>query len=220
YKIIIREKGDVVMSTEISVAKGLSELKVLESRIYRAISDAKFGAIKVGNKLSDGFKTVEEVGKDAKASLDSINDLIKRRNAIKSAIVESNAKTTVDVAGVKYTVAGAIERKTAIDYERHLLATMRSQYSQLLTTEERTNEQVKERLDKQLNSLFGKDGDKEDEVAKRYSESFKKDNEATIVDPIGLKKKIEELATSIEEFESNVDFALNESNVLTKITIE
>lgn len=208
------------MSTEISVAKGLSELKVLETRIYRAISDAKFGAIKVGNKLSDGFKTEEEVNKDAKASLDSINDLIKRRNNIKSAIVESNAETFVDVAGVKYTVASAIERKSSIDYEKHLLMIMRNQYSQLLKTEEKTNNEVKERLDKQLNSLFGKDGDKEDEVAKKYSESFKKDNEATIVDPINLRKKIEELANSIEEFESNVDFALNESNVLTKITIE
>ena len=48
-------------------------------------------------------------------------DLISRRNKIKSAIIMSNAKTVVEVAGKQMTVAEAIDKKSSIEYEKELL---------------------------------------------------------------------------------------------------
>ena len=55
--------------------------------------------------------------------------MIKRRNQIKSAIIASNAVTMVEVAGVRMTVAEAIDKKSSIGYEKELLARLSEQFT-------------------------------------------------------------------------------------------
>ena len=76
----------------------------------------------------------------AKADYQSIEALIKRRNAIKSAIVVSNATTKIEVAGVKMTVAEAIERKTSISYDIQLLDKLKEVYADLVGEAENVNQ--------------------------------------------------------------------------------
>ncbi|MFB8733012.1 hypothetical protein ACEQPO_01165 [Bacillus sp. SL00103] len=90
-----------------------------------------------------GFNIKKKSKKKAKADDQSIQALIKRRNAIKSAIVVSNATTTIDVAGVNMTVAEAIERKTSIEYDIRYLRKLKKVYTELVDKAEQTNADVK-----------------------------------------------------------------------------
>ncbi|HYK73264.1 MAG TPA: hypothetical protein VEV44_09105, partial [Pseudoneobacillus sp.] len=102
---------------EITIAKGLVELKLLNNRINRVINDSVFAGFTVGKKVMTGFNDIEELEQRAKSDYQSVQDLIKRRNEIKSAIVVSNATTEVQIADKTLTVAEAIERKSSIEYD-------------------------------------------------------------------------------------------------------
>lgn len=205
---------------EMTITRGLAELKLLDSRINRSINEAVLGSNSVGKKLPTGYNSVEDVEKRAKSDYQSVKDLLKRRNSIKSAIVLSNATTIVEVAGVKMTVAEAIERKTSISYEEQLLSKMRSTYTQVVNHVDRINNEMKARLDSHLETLFGKEGKVNPQSHEDIVKAFKADNEATFIDPINLEKQINELVKSIEDFNMEVDFTLSESNTITRITIE
>lgn len=119
------------MTTEtMTIHRGLAELKVLENRILKAISEAKFcAAAKQSMKKLNGVP-IEDYKKDAQSSLDSINDLIARHDAIKRAISKSNAETHVTIDGVVYTVAEAIYmNQHGIDFKQRLLNMLDYQYS-------------------------------------------------------------------------------------------
>lgn len=206
-------------TTDMTVARALAELKLLDSKIQRTINGATFIGAEVGKKVSAGFKSVDEIANRAKSDYQSSQDLIKRRNVIKSAIVVSNAQTKVKVADVEMTVAEAIERKTTIEYDKTLLNKMKRLYSDYVRMVDQTNEDVKERLDRHLETLFGKEGKASAQANEDIVKAFKADNEAKLVDPLNLKDKIEKLESEIEDFESEVDFTLSEINVLTRIAI-
>lgn len=206
-------------TTEMTITRALSELKLLNDRIHRTVNNATFGGIKVGKKVSAGFSSVEEIEKRAKADYQSVQALIKRRNEIKSAIVVSNATTKVEVAGHTMTVAEAIERKTSIEYEQNLLSKMKQTYANLTRQVDDVNEQVKHRLDSHLETLFGKEGKASAQANDDIVKAFKADNEAVFIDPLKLKDKIEELEKNIEDFLLEVDFSLSESNTLNRITV-
>jgi hypothetical protein len=121
-------------TTQMTVTRALAELKLLDSRINRTINGATFGGILVGNKVSAGLTSVDDIEKRAKADFQSVKALINSRNEIKSAIVKSNSVVEVEIAGVKLTVAEAIERKTSIQYENNLLASLKIPTQVLLIT--------------------------------------------------------------------------------------
>lgn len=178
---------------EMTITRALSELKMLDKRINRTIDEAVLGGLVIGKHIQNGFQNQEEVEKKAKADDQSIQALIKRRNAIKSAIVVSNATTTIEVAGVSMTVAEAIERKTSIDYDIRYLRKLKKVYTELVDRSEQINEDVKKRLDQHLETLFGKDGKTQAAANQEIVKSFLAENEAAIIDPLRLRVKIEQL---------------------------
>jgi hypothetical protein len=206
---------------EMSITRGLAELKLLDSRIRRAMSNTKFVASnKKSAKNVGGMMTKEEFNKLAVADYTSILDLIERRKQLKSAIVESNAKTEVIISECVYTVADAIERKNNIEYEKTLLNIMRSQVNSAKVDMITKNNAVDANLDRMLETMLGKDNVKaSDKDTNVISIQYREDNEYEILDPLNIEKKIRELETEIENFESEVDYVLSESNTITKIVI-
>lgn len=207
---------------EISISKGLIELKLLDSRINNAINDAKFiVAYKKSAKKVNVSDTPEEFANKAKSSMQSINDLIERRKQIKALIVDSNAKTMVTVAGKTMSVASAIERKESIKYEEMLLASMERQYSREMSIAISQNENVSSQLDNLLNNTFGRENRTKitSEEIEAISNPYKAQNEFDVLDVLKIANKIKELKDDILNFKSEVDNVLTESNVLTKITI-
>lgn len=208
---------------EMSVQRALSELKLLHGRIERAISDAYLiSSYKKSAKKVNNIDTPAEFSAKAEASYQSIVDLTERRKKIKSAIVASNANTMVKIAGKEMTVAEAIERKESISYEISLLSHMESQYRTALANCQRANDMVQIKLDELLLTTLGKEGKQKattDEV-EAISKPYLEQNQHEVLDVLKLGDKIKELKEVIEQFNSEVDFVLSESNVITKIEFE
>ena len=112
----------------ITITEALNELKLYDSKINKAITNAKLAGAAKKSADKIGVVTKDEFKEKAKSSYQSIVDLIENRNALKSAIVKSNAVTEVEIAGKKMTVAEAIERKNSISYDEDFLNIMKVQY--------------------------------------------------------------------------------------------
>lgn len=203
--------------TQISVTRALAQVKSLNDRIARATAQA-FVSNVVGGKHPSG-KPTQEVEVILKANLQSVQDLIAQRKLIKSAIVRSNAVTTVEVAGVTQTVAEAIERKSSIVLEQTLLNTLRVQLAQQQSVVERTNVQVQTRLDTLIQTAVGKDRKVDEAELKAITGPFEAQNKAEILDPSEAQKVVDALAADIDAFLLEVDFALSEVNATTKVDV-
>ncbi len=208
---------------KISITEALNELKLYDSKITKAITNATFcGAAK---KSSDkvGVVKKEDFDERAKASYQSATDLIANRNALKSAIVKSNAVTEVEIGGKTMTVAEAIERKNSIEYDETLLNEMKRQYANATATVDKENKKVDAQIDKLLEAFTGKESDKklDKEAISAIADPYKGKNEFEFIDGVGdMYDKIQKLESEIDLFKSNVDTSLCVSNSLTIIELE
>ena len=201
-----------------SVAELLVELKIYDKRITKAISEMFIGYT-IGGKTPVGYSSLEDFDTKTKANLQTALDLIQRRNTIKDAIVESNAKTSVMVGGKSMSVAAAIERKTSIQYTKNLIANMTSQFNANKAVVDRKNEEVQMRLDKLIEQSVGKDvKDRQTEIA-AISTSFLENTQLALRDPNELGTIIKKMLTEIEDYEGNVDLALSSSNATTFVEL-
>ena len=106
----------------ISITQGLAELKLLDKRI-RNINDGAseyepgfcFRFIAISTKANQ--VDAEKLKKEAQAAYQSFNDLLKRRDQIKRAIIMKNATTSVRIGTWEGTVAEAIEQKASMVYK-------------------------------------------------------------------------------------------------------
>lgn len=204
---------------DISITRALRELKTLDARIIKKINETTFATSKKPKENISGFKTVNDFENKAKESIQSIQDLMNRRKQIKTAIVESNAKTIVEVVGVKMTVADAIERKNFIEVEKTLLRKMNSDYGQAQIRVEQQNELAQDRLDTQLNNMISKDGKTDLHAVEGYKKLFWESEETKLIDPVNVNVIASKMAQDIETFEDDVDVALSEINARTFISI-
>lgn len=206
-----------------TVHKALCELKLLDSRITKAISACQVVGVKKTVARVVGSKSVDQFKIDEVASYTSAVDLIERYNAIKRAVTLSNATTEVVIGGEKYTVAEAIAMKNhGLDHKKFL----RSRIAQALTEAEyaikRHNDQAETKADEHIQRNFGaKDTGKTPDLIEerqRYLESIS----VELVDPLdgGAKKILEALDKEIADFTVEVDAALSVSNSVTELTIE
>lgn len=207
---------------KISITEALNELKLYDSKINKAITNAKLvGATK---KSSDkvGVVKKEEFEERAKASYQSVTDLIANRNALKSAIVKSNAVTEVTINGKVMTVAEAIERKNSIDYDVTLLNEMKKQYVTATDTVNKENKKVDNKVDELISTLVGKDTDKkiDKDAVEAIEKPYREKNEFELIDPIGIFNEMLKLEADIDGFQSNCDTSLAVANATTFIEID
>lgn len=207
---------------KMTIHKALCELKILDSRINNAISSARFClANKHSNEKVNGV-TVEEYQETMKASYNKASDLIRRREAIKRAVVLSNAKTIVKIGGKEYTVAEAIEMNNhGIDLKLQLKNAMKKQYDSAMTAIISKNSVVDDKATEYVVGLFGqKESKTANEDYEKARKSYIEANTMELIDPVNILEKIEALEVEIADFTTEVDSALSVSNALTEITVE
>lgn len=202
---------------QISITRALSELKTLDDRIQR-LTESKWVAMAINKKVSHTVNQ-QDFSATVKATKQQLTDLMERRNKIKCAIVQSNAVTKVTIGSAEYTVAEAIERKNTVQQEEALVHALKNQLFKVNAEVEKHNMVA----NNQLNALLGQMVSKEAAVAQEsidaLSTSFREQNFAVLVDPLGIETLVKELQESISEFKMNVDFSLSEINAVTKITV-
>ncbi len=203
--------------SSLSIARALVELKTLDSRINKLITNSNYIICKTKNKnyqlTEDDFK------KQVESEFQSLNDLITRRDKVKNAIVISNSKTEVEVAGRKMTVSQAIEFKNTIQYKRAVLETMKRQRQYATVESESHRQKVQQKIDDNIRIVCGKDVKPDATTIQTITESISKSDPIEVFDPMNLDKVIKELETEIEDFSANVDYVLSESNALTQIIV-
>lgn len=207
---------------KMTIHKALCELKILDSRINNAISSARFClANKHSNEKVNGV-TVGEYQETMKASYNKASDLIRRREAIKRAVVLSNAKTIVKIGGKEYTVAEAIEMNNhGIDLKLQLKNAMKKQYDSAMTAIISKNSVVDDKATEYVVGLFGqKESKTANEEYEKARKSYIEANTMELIDPVNILEKIEALEVEIADFTTEVDSALSVSNALTEITVE
>ena len=207
-----------------TVHKALCELKMLDKRIESSIAGAEFCRTnKHSNTVINGVP-LKEYGDEIVSQYQSIVDLITRRDAIKRAVVASNAVAEVLIDGQKYTVADAVEmRRHGLDYRKSLLRTMTFQLKRArMEIESKNGDALSQAADKMVEVYYGRQTDVKaiSEEMKATREKFIQDNTLDLFDPLRLEEKIKEMDRSISAFETEVDSALSVSNAVTEITVE
>ena len=212
------------MAVQMSITQGLAELKLLDKRIVKLVgtSDSRY--------TSEGFACIdlmtktkpvdmERFKKEALANYQSLNDLMKRRDTIKRAIILANATTQVKIGSWSGTVAEAIEQKSSIKYKETLIKSMERQVEEVMSRFRTETSELQGRLDRLLSSEMGKDVKTNPETVDALSRSFTENNKIAIVDPLDTSKLIATLEEEVEGFATNVDWVLSEINGKTMITV-
>ena len=211
------------MTTEkMSVHKALCELKIMDDRIRTAMT-AKFCYANQHSNEKIGGKPLDEVKKDIQGAFDKASALINRRNAMKRALVLSNAATEVEIGGKKYTVAEAIEMKNhGIENTKAFRQTLASQLSAAQRMVDTKNgDELERRADDFVTAMFAKEtAGASSERIKSTRDDFIASQRYELVDPLNISKKIEQLDDEIAAFMADVDSALSTSNALTVIEFE
>jgi hypothetical protein len=212
------------MSTteKMTIHKALCELKVISERIDKAMNAVPFVvANEHGNRRIQGI-SVEEYVAQIKEAMQSTMDLIARRDALKRAVVLSNAKTKVMVADKEYTVAEAIDMKNhGMDHIKALRRKLISEFDKAkLEATTANGKRLEERADGYIKNLYGSTDMKNLAVeAIEAREVFIKQHTMELVDPLKVADLIAALESQFFGFITEVDSALSVSNAVTEIEI-
>lgn len=211
----------------LTVHRALAELKTIDSRITKAINTSKFViANKHSNEKIDG-KPISEVRENMKSAYQKVTDLIARRNAIKRAVVLSNANTNVVVNGVTYTVAEAIDMKNhGMELKNYLLCELERQKREaesVLT--KNSGEAIEKKAEQYVLSVIQAQPKEskctvDDDSMKTLRVEYIKNNTYDLIDPVGVAKIMESLTDEIDAFNVEIDAALSVSNAITTIEFE
>ena len=203
---------------KMTIHRALSELKLIDAKIEKQINEVLPSGIMQKGRLVNGFMQESEFEKNAKSKFDSVNDLIDRKNKIKSAIVTANGITPVTVSEKKMTIADAINFKALIKFKKKLIETLKARHKQAVGELNKHNEAVEANVQRILEATFGKENvkvgkDDLEAVRKPYMDA----NEFHLVDPLKVDSTVEKLEKEITEFEAEVDAVLSEVNATTII---
>lgn len=212
------------MTTEkMNVHQALAELKTIDDRITKGVKQEAW--VVANKRSSDNVRGIDKKAwiDQVKSNYQSVTDLIRRRDAIKRAVVNSNAVTKVLIAGTEYTVAEAIDKKNnGVAYLTILLNQITSDYNRARMSAEMENgDRLEGRADQYIRSLIGNTDTKgmSAEIERMRKEFIDKQG-LELIDPIKAMDEVKKLNDEITSFLTNVDAALSTSNALTEITVE
>lgn len=206
-----------------TIHRGLAELKLIDSKIEKAILLIEPTGVMQVNKPVNGFYKKEDFEADAKSKFQSVIDLIERKNKIKSAIVAINGITPVKIAGVEMTIADAINFKSVIVFKKNLIQTLQKKHTTVKAKYITENEKINNVALENAKIMIGKQGDNQvkptDEDVKNIVDPFVKRNEFHLVDPLKVEELTEKLQNEVSNFEVEVDAVLSEINAVTFIEL-
>lgn len=212
---------------KMTVHKALAELKTMDDRISKAISSTTYVlAVKHSAEKINGVK-VNDFKDKMRSGYQKVTDLIKRRDAMKRAVVLSNAVTKVKIGDKEMTIAEAIEAKNhGMEFKSELLNAMSRAYTQAQSDLTRNGGEAIEKKAEQYvlaviaaqpkDSKMSVDSD----AMKALRQTYIENNTYDLLDPLDIAKVMEALDAEINEFNAEVDAALSVSNALTVIEFE
>lgn len=203
------------MSKErISINRALAMLKLLDARIEKKTRELV--SAEVYNVQNDS-QTGETLITDSENNYKSVVDLIARRQKIKRAIIASNAVTQVTISGEVMSVADAIELKNSIIFTETLNEKVVKSVKQTVARAERTNVNSRDSAADMASRSIPPEAGKE--LLENNIEALYKANEVKAYYSERVESAAKAAMANCENFVSEVDHELTESNVVTFIEI-
>ena len=208
----------------LNIHKALCDLKILNKRINEKIMELDVvNTFKPSNPKINGV-SVDDWKKNARAKWDSLQSDIKRRDAIKRAINQSNAVTEITIGGTKYTIAEAIDMKQfGVTYLEAIARKLKDQFSRANQLVNMNNAQVENDAAAYAQSVAG-GKDKTVQISPESIEQIRKtyydQHKSELAEAFTITTELEDLQKTIDDFRSEVDSAISVSNAVTTITIE
>ena len=212
----------IMIHEKMTVHKALAELKTLDDRINSEITGSVFVRANRHNNMKIFGKTISDFMADTESSYQSVKALINRRNAMKRAVVLSNAITKVNIGGVEYTVAEAIEMNNhGMENLVELRNCLREQYSSVKRMVESENgDKLVKACENYIQATFGTKDKVNNPDIETAQKVYMANNTYDIVTGFDIEKVIKELTDRIDAFKAEVDSALSVSNALTVIEFD
>ena len=212
----------IMIHEKMTVHKALAELKTLDDRINSEITGSVFVRANRHNNMKIFGKTIPDFMADTESSYQSVKALINRRNAMKRAVVLSNAITKVEIGGVEYTVAEAIEMNNhGMENLVDLRDCLREQYSSVKRMVESENgDKLVKACENYIQATFGTKEKVNNPDIETAQKVYMANNTYDIVTGFDIEKTIKELTDRIDAFKAEVDSALSVSNALTVIEFD
>lgn len=215
---------------KLTITRALVELKHINDKISRAISEGTFTGFSVGeNEHQKYFKSTAkstaiskaELESSIQGSFDAVNSLIARRQKLKAAIILSNAKTEVTLGGNLITVAEAIEQKAMIPVLSLYLARLRQDKASSTSQVEQSNMKLEDKIQELTLAAVGAEkGTKLDQgMLDAIAQSQNSRQISALVGATKSQKEIDKLVETLVQLQSELDFVLSESNAQTSIEV-
>lgn len=205
---------------KMTIHRGLTELKLLDKKIHKKIQTFHPTGLLIPDGNVDKLIKKEDFEKEAKAKLKSIQDLMKRKQKIKSAINKANQETSVTIAGETMKISEAINHRQMIDLKVALRDRIQPDLNASKSSLEIHNLKVEEKALGIAMKYLEKDNVKiNDNDVMNMMGPYLKANLYTLSDPLAAQKLIEKLTEEIDNFEAEIDATLSEINAITYIEV-
>ena len=222
------------MNTEtMTLREAISQKKLLDKQIDSLFDSRFVSVVNADTKIIDGL-TVDEYKAKVKEDMQSLNDKIKRREAIANAILTANVENFVEVPKFsvleeiganetteKISFASAIARKNyykgilgikADQLQRYVSECIKTHSKAVKDTDERIDDIVEREYQNATNASAKQRNERYDELKARF--------EVLYLDPADITKKVPVMQNAIFEYMTKIDAKLGHATETTTVTIE
>ena len=216
------------MAEKLLITQALDERDLLCKKISSKIQKANFVDMAKNNEENVVNARVdrETFKKQAEASFQQIRDLIDRYQKIDAAIVASNASTKIQTSYGEYTVAAAISLRNRLrsvddktDFEGNLLNAMEKTLINHIQAVDARNRKLEMTAEGMRTSILGKETKGKDDKPLEVVDTYVRENTTVLIDPLDLKKKIDEIYEKNDTLLRELDTCIKVSNATTFIEI-
>lgn len=209
-----------------TLTRVLSRISVLKKSIGKAIEDMLVVSIVRGSgdrrrMATASVGSVQEVTDRITSSFQSVIDLIAERARLREALLDANSKVLVSINGRSMTIAAAVEYKNSLEFDKILINTAKRQLSVAEMSVQRENEKLQESIDSLIKTSF-QTTDKskiKPELYEAIAAPQREEKETALLDPLNIRVRLDEMEKKVNDFLSEVDFALSEVNARTEIEV-
>lgn len=219
------------MEKKMLVTQALDQRDLLVKKICDKIRKASFTETKKHNeeKVMERRVTQKEFEKEARSSYQQIIDLIHWYDKVDQAILRSNAETMIETSYGTMSIANALALRSRLNcsnaydsdsnFEGNLMMKLQEELNEKIRVMEQKNKGLQNTAETMRLSILGKDTKTKDETPLKVVDVYVQENTTELIDPLNVRKKINELNERRETILNELDTKIKVSNATTFIEI-
>lgn len=220
-----------MMEEKMLVTQALDQRDLLVKKICDKIRKASFTETKKHNeeKVMERRVTQKEFEKEARSSYQQIIDLIHWYDKVDQAILRSNAETIIETSYGTMSIANALALRSRLNcsnaydsdsnFEGNLMMKLQEELNEKIRVMEQKNKGLQNTAETMRLSILGKDTKTKDETPLKVVDVYVQENTTELIDPLNVRKKINELNERRETILNELDTKIKVSNATTFVEI-